>query len=328
MFRSFALAVTAALALGSTAKADVVFTGPGGPIPAFVGFDPSPGNTLNVGGVTAVNNFLTGSGSTDFTSFSQAQIIAAITSGGFANLPSGADYTAVFGITERVTGAAGIAGTGNAVATFGLAPTQTVNYFEIWQGGTASNNTTGQGFNGAGGATLVLAGTITSLTTTGNIVSNATTTPPLDQFGTNDYPGNNTTLINGSFSLSGNITSANAAYFGGANLVGTTFNITTNVADPFQQVNPSAAFLINTTSTAGSGVAPTAGAGLGTQATGAGIGSINGANGNSAQVQNDASIVFGPAGTNVPEPASLAVFGLMAGMGGLVYRRRAVKQAA
>jgi len=352
MFRSFALAAVAALALGSTAKADIVFTGPGGPIPGFVGFDPGPGNTLNVGGVQAVQNFITTPGGTAdtfmFQSYSQAQIVGAITQNGLVSLPSGADYTAVLGATERVTSVTGSA-VGNASATFGfvsaadyaaagsktsLGANPYVNYFEIWQGGTASNNLSGAGFNGQGGATLVLAGFLTDLTTTSNFTSNSNTIGALDQFptnsaGDNNYPGNNSILLNGGFTLSGIITAANPAYFGGANLIGSAFNITSNVAAPFAQVNPSAGFLLGTTNSGGIGGPTTAGVGLGANGLGAGIGTTNGSNGQSVQVQNDASVTFQLApGTQVPEPASLAVFGLMAGMGGLVYRRRSAKAAA
>jgi len=351
MFRSLALAAAVALALGSTAKADIVFTGPGGPIPNFVGFDPGPGNTLNVGGVQAVQNFINGQSGSNvmFQSYSQAQIVGAITTNGLVSLPSGADYTAVLGATERVTSVTGSA-VGNASATFGfVTPAQYaaagsstslganpyVNYFEIWQGGTASNNLSGAGFNGQGGATLVLAGILTDLTTTSNFTSNSNTIGALDQFptpapGDNNYPGNNSILLNGGFTVSGTITAANPAFFGGANLIGSAFNITSNVAAPFAQVNPSAGFLIGTTNTGGVGAPTTSGVGNGANGAGAGIGTINGSNGQSVRVQNDSSVTFQVApGTNsTPEPATLVVFGLRGGMGGLVYRRRNAKAAA
>jgi hypothetical protein len=360
--------MVATLGLAASARADVLFTGPGaGTGTTFGGFAFNPGNVLNVGGVQAIQNAIASEGGTGvittpvpnqgqftFQAYGQASVggVLSSTSGGLTfNLPTGQDYTFVFGTTERVTFVGGTA-PGTSSAFFGIVnPTGSatnpyagsvagpggtstaapyVNYFEVWQGGVGANNLNGTGFNDG---TRVLAGTFTGISQT-SAVANSGPAGNLDQFVNNDRGSYQSVGLNGSLTLNGVVTDTNTAYFNGQSLNGSTFNFTTNLSDPFSQTDPSGAFLTGSTTTA-TGVTPTtAGAGLPYPGAGnsgpgtTGIGGTNGLNGPSVQVQFQSTASFivnaTTGGPPTPEPATLAVFAGVMGIGGLVYRRRKV----
>jgi len=329
MFRSLALTAAAVLTFSATAKADPVtfFPGDGSSVPNFLGFDPAPGNILNVGAQQAILNFsLTGQPQT-FTSYGQATIPSVLVSGGGAAVGvSGANLTVVFGLTERVVGITGTPGAAGSTATFAITPGCPVNYFQVFQGGAPANNLAGTGFNDGN---LVLSGRFTNTLNIPTVTVTTANAGALDQFGTNNYP-NSTAGLTGAFTIQGNVDFLNPAYFS-AGTSAPTFIVSSQVVDPFNAVDPSAAFLIGTTLTGVAAVPVTAGAGLGTATGGlTTIGPVNAGdpttNGMSNQVQGDLNVSFvfveTPPGSRVPEPATLAVFGILAGVSGLSYRRR------
>src|SRR5262249_15051786 len=156
----------------------------------------------------------------------------------------------------------------------------------------------GTGFNGTA-AQLVMSGHFTAQGQAPGSTANSGTTGNLDQFGTDNYTSNDTVGSTGNTALLGTVDSVNSSYFTfatGETLVGSMVNvkISTQLQLPFISVNPSAHFLTGTTNTAVGGTPVLAGAGLGTQATGLGIGSVNGQNGNSVQDQQDANLAITP----------------------------------
>jgi len=331
MYRSFALAAAFALTAAAAQAGPVTFNDGTTSSNNWVGFDPAPGNVLNVGVVTAANNFVSGTGSTSYTAFGQANVAGLITGSGTIPLPGG--YTVVFGIPEKITAVTGPVGGLASSVQFTFDPTGSTNYFQFFKaGGTGGNDLNGTGFNTG---TLVLSGHFTAQGLAPGTFGNSGLAGALDQFLANNYPNNNTLGGTGNVALKGVVDFANPAFFTtspGETLVGATVNISTQLQLPFIAVDPSAAFLIGTTTTAVGATPTTSGAGLGTQTTGLGIGPING-NGAApnTQVQQDANVTVAPVAittSTVPEPVSLAVFAGVMGVGGLVYRRRTAKAAA
>lgn len=346
MFRKFALIAVASVAVSTTAKADPVTFQPFGNSSTQIsidGFDPAPGNILNVGVIDAANAFvgagynpITGTNSNSapgvfqFTAFGQASIASYLPAGGGVaqGLPAGTNLTAVFGSTERLIGFNGTIGGANAVATSVL-DAGAVNYFQLFAGNTGTNNFTGQGFNNG---TLILTGRLVGLTNPLVIASNNANAGALDQFGTNGYPNINTTGQSGNTGIVVDVESYDPNYFVlGSNQTFDNFVVSTQFNTPFNAVDPSSAFLVNSTNTALLAAVTTAGAGLGAGGTGAtAIGGLNGGppaqNGPGAiQVQGDGNFNLSVTTTpnQIPEPATLAVFAAVMGAGGLVYRRKA-----
>jgi len=353
MFRKFALAALVALGLGSTAKADLLFFAAGNGNPttnpsgaggiSIAGFDPAPGNILNVGIGTAAQAFTgagydpaTGNNTSanttpfQFTAYGQATIPSALSpvNGAPAIGLPGSNLTLVFGVTEQITNAKGPIGNTNSTVTTDLVKNGAVNYFQIFANNTGTNNLTGQGFNNG---TLILSGTLNSTINPLVVTNNNVNSGALDQFGTNQYLANQSSGASGGTTISVTGITLNPDFFRLVN--GETLNgllLSTQFVTPFSAVDPSAAFLIGTTNTAVGAPPVTSGAGLGTNPAGTGIGTVNGqppaaGGGASIQVQGDANLGFqlsGGGGQRVPEPASLAVFAGMMGIGGLVYRRR------
>lgn len=351
-----------ALAFGTRAQAAPVTFQPFGnntsQIAGFTGFDPQPGNVLNVGVQTAANNWIanggqssppygTGALSTQYTAFGQENTIVVTTTGGAMAIPAGANVKVVFGLTENVNGVTGTLGGTSSTVASNPVPTGAVNYLEIYAGGTPGNDLAGTGFNSA---TLILQAKFNAaLPSVGNpfpqsfTVSVVSGTPvPLDQNGPNNYPNNQTVTFTGSASpVTAVITAYNPNYFVTAptdTLIGSVIQFSSlGLADPFTIVDPSAAFLTLTTATALGGTPQTAGAGLGT-ASGlpTTLGLVNGgpAPPNGLGVQNAVDSSFGfnatplatTPGTAIPEidPSSIAGALTLLG-GGLLYltdRRR------
>jgi len=327
MYRSIALAAAFVLTAAAAQAGPVTFNDGTTFSSNWVGFDPAPGNVLNVGVVTAANNFVSGSGSTSYTAYGQANVAGLITSSGTIPLPGG--YTVVFGIPEKISAVTGPVGGLNSSVQFTFDPTGATNYFQFFKSG-GGNDLNGTNFNTG---TLVLSGHFTAQGAAPGTFGNSGLAGPLDQFLTNNYPNNNTLGGTGNVALKGIVDFANPAFLtpsAGETLVGAAVNISTQLQLPFIAVDPSAAFLIGTTATAVGASPVTSGAGLGASTGPLGIGPING-NGQApnTQVQQDANVVVTPTALpgQVPEPATLAVFAGVMGIGGLVYRRRTAKAA-
>jgi hypothetical protein len=309
------IAVVAALGASASAQAlDFTFdpTGTAGATGdiANVGIiDWAPGSAVAVGGITAINNFLSGSGSTGFTLYYQANLGTlqkADTTGLFLNGAGGDFFTAVIGFGETVTSVGA-----NSSATFALDTSNPVNFFTMYATGAQAANLTGAGF--ATGTPILQAHLVASPSSNFTVTS---TSPVLfDQGGGNgDQWGGQTSVTgSGASDLTFVVDSFNADYFPDLGslsaVIMTLFN--TSQVDPFNQVDPSQCFNTN------------AGACTGTDINTVGtLGTTNGnpaSGGTNFEFQADANQSI-----TVPEPGSVALLGLGLGLMGLrSIRRRA-----
>lgn len=238
-------------------------------------------------------------------------------------------WSYVFGFSETVTSAPV---TGERVFR-----TSTVagkaNFFQVWANGTTAADLSGKGFNGDGGATLLIAGTIADydpLTGIGQTsFDSSDSAGALDQFGVDNYAGYSSFTGTGGGKVNVKIETINDKYFlDGISLL--TLDLITDTFQnlPFLQVNPSSCFWDGSAyfSGAGNGIAD----GCGAAGDGGTISLLNG-DGGLAGGGNDAD----PAWTNtmfqtrattvlptgLPEPGTLALLGLGA-LGMLVRRRK------
>jgi hypothetical protein len=345
----------------SVAKAGIIFDANGAAAGGDVtidGIDWGVGNALAVGGNASIATFLATGGDssgpkvgtvqTPFKLFFQASM-ASTSLNGLINTPAGGvgRFSVVGAITEIVTAATGI-GAGNTV-TFDLAPVQTHNYFEIFYDPTPSqSDLLGTGYNGYAAlpaigafgtgtntglaanpdAIRVLGGTVTSalVSTFSSFGLNPTA---LDGVGTNNYNPLRTVSGGGLTTLDiiVNPVFVNPLFFRGDAIDDFTFS--TQAGVPFGtglSVNPSARFLTSSTTTA-VGVTPTiAGAGLGA----ASLGLLNGGNPVAADplLRGGPDFQFAVDGSSalsavaaIPEPTSIAVFGVFAGLAALRFNR-------
>ncbi|MBK8536168.1 MAG: hypothetical protein IPL59_14170 [Candidatus Competibacteraceae bacterium] len=156
------LAAALLAAFGATAPAWAVQTtftfdptgtpGVAGDIASVGIIDEAPGSALAVGGVTAVNNFVSNALlgtrlSTDFTLLYQANLSSMqfpSTLNAFSNGSGGDFFTIVAGFGEKVTNVTRVIGVD--VATFGWNSSAPVNFFAIYAQGALGNNLTGAGF--------------------------------------------------------------------------------------------------------------------------------------------------------------------------------------
>jgi hypothetical protein len=311
MKRKLICTALAALALTSASANAALFTfdptgtaGVAGDIQNIALIDQAPGNALAIGGVTAIQNFLSGQGPTGFTLTYQANLSNlqfADTSIAFSNGGGGDFFTFAAAFGERVISASGVPG--NAAFAFDAANPN--NYFKMYAGGAIADNLTGAGFVTP---TVILEGRVTSVTS-----SSFTLTNPnggnLDQSPNgNQFPGQLTVAGSGASDISIEITAVDNNYFPTLDLLNTIvfsfFN--TSQVDPFRQIDPSRCFT-NLTGTANCVVNPV-------------LGAVNGINGPDFQFQADANQSL-----LIPEPGSLALIGLgLFALGGL--RRRASQQ--
>ena len=237
-------------------------------------------------------------------------------------------WTYVFGFSEEVTTVAGTDRTFHTTTVAGQA-----NFFQIWANGTAATDLSGKGFNGGGGATLLISGTIadydpiTGIGQTSFDSSSVGIPGDLDQFGANNYSDYKSFQGTGGGKVNAKIDTVNDKYFlDGISLL--TLDLITDTFQnlPYLQVNPSSCFWDGSAyfSGAGNGIAD----GCGVAGDG---GTISLLNGNGGLAGNDSD----PAWTNtmfqtrattvlptgLPEPGTLALLGLGA-LGMLVRRRK------
>lgn len=260
--------------------------------------DWAPGNALAVGGNPATG--LTAG--TQFQLLYQANLglvsLGGVTQAG-AGLSGAQNFTAVAGVQETV-----LSNTGGS-ALFGMASApvaSSTNFFYIYAN-QLGNNLTGLNF-AQGTGTLVMSGHIVSIQSSNYSSLGATST--FDNFGTNNYPGITSLTGSGSTDMTVVIDSFDLSYFPTL-IAGKTFSfINTSQVTPFSQVDPSAAFSINGVTNGG---------------TASNIGPVNGVTqpgvNYNFQFQADANSSF----TQVPEPATLALFGLALGLAGFASRR-------
>jgi hypothetical protein len=289
--------LSAALAMPLIAQAELFTfdpTGTGaGPITQVALIDQAPGSALAEGGVTAINNFLAGAGSTNFTLHYQANLSAmqfADTSIAFSNGSGGNFFTFVAGFGETVVGASPYPGT----ASFQFDASNPVNFFNMYASNSIGNNLTGAGFTNG---TPILTAHIVAIPTSNFQVTNTSGTA-LDQSPNGDQWGGQQTVTGGGLSdITLVVDSVNSGYFPSLNPSSTItisfFN--SSQVDPFRQVDPSQCF-----NTDGSDC----GAGGGITALGT-LGAVNGTSGPNFIFQADGNQAF-----TVPEPASLALIGL------------------
>ncbi|MBN9123384.1 MAG: hypothetical protein BGO99_14845 [Nitrosospira sp. 56-18] len=268
--------------------------------------DQAPGSALAQGGVTAINNFLAGSGSTNFTLHYQANLSSiqfADTSIGFANGSGGNFFTFVAGFGETVVGADPFPGT----ASFKFDPTNPVNFFNMYATSTVGNNLTGTGF--ISGAPILSAHIVTVPTSNFQVTDPAPTN--LDNSPNGDQWGGQQSVTGGGVSdITLVVDSVNAGYFPSLTPASTiTISFFNNSqVDPFRQVDPSQCFNVTgSTCDGGGGIIS-----LGT------LGALNGGTvGPNFEFQADGTQSFA-----VPEPASLALIGLGLSLMGIFGKSR------
>lgn len=283
-------------------------TGGGGGTSGIAVIDQAPGNALAQGGITAINNFIAGSGDTGFTLYYQANLQAMTSEDGsiaFANGSNGNFFTFVSGFGETVVGASPFPGT----ASFAFDPANPVNFFNMYATSGVANSLTGNGFISGD---PILQARIVEVETS-NFQVTDTTPENLDQSGNGNQWGDQDTVTGGGVSdIVLIVDSFNAGYFpsltDGSQVTISFFN--NSQVTPFRQVDPSQCF-----NTPGGDC----GAGGGINSTGT-LGTVNGSNtggGSDFIFQADGNQSF-----TVPEPASLALIGLGLSCMGFLGRSR------
>lgn len=237
------------------------------------------------------------------------------------------EWTYVTGFRETVFDVTGSAGTGSA--TFNTIAGGN-NFFEIWYSntaGTLSNNLTGRNFNDG---VRILWGTVTPFdfndpNKLGQTTFTATTpvdtqgnllTPDLDQNGIDNYPAIDTITGQGGGRIGLQVVGWNSDFFLNMATGTIEMDFDTQLNLPFTKTDPSSCFWDGTQYVDGAG--PVAPANL-AQCQVNTLGPINGLTGPNEALMTDASTRL-----DVPEPLSLALFGIgLAAMGATSRRRKA-----
>jgi hypothetical protein len=289
------------------------------PIPDVNTFEWLPGNTLAVGGVAAINDFLgpdgiapgdpgdTGDGViTPFQAVSQSHLGGVLALSGQVDLPglngippdaSPFEITLVSSFAEKVTDVNNNIPDSGPKASFVYDSTSDLpNFFEIYfQDGTNASDLAGTGFNDG---TLILRAQVVAASSSFRVTGGGAGTP-LDNFGSDDYPEIDSVEGLGSTNINAEVTYFDPAFFPVAPLTLELTRFNANDALPFHEVDPSARFVF-----APDGAAPVlAGAG---ETEGMSIGSINGVDGPDIQLQDDANMSFTTA-EQPPPPGGLIV---------------------
>lgn len=312
-------ALMSALMITNTAAQPFLFnpngTGASGALTADL-IDQAPGNALAKGALTPNGNggFQPAAG-TNFELYYQANL-SVLKNGGsivFANGLNNSNYftfTAAAGevITSVTTPTAPDF---KQTANFALSANQLENFFRIYAATTLGNDLTGLGFTTS---TLIYEGRVTSETMSAFTVNGAIANQPLDQFGTNNYPGKTSVTGSGSSTFEVTTTYFNPGYFpslqNGALILS---NVNASTVTPFFQVNPSICFASRFVDCAVT----------------YNIGSNNFTSGPDFLLQTDANQTVSQATAvlPVPEPATPAVLALGLVVMGLLRAFRKNKQA-
>jgi len=253
------------------------------------------------------------------------------------------ELTAVARFDERITSVTMVhlgASAGSVIVEFEYVPT-TSEYLEIYFGSTATgtmnaSDLAGTGFNDGIRileADLLSAGFLSDFTVQRG---SALPVPPglpspaltqdLDKASVDNYVGIDSVIGGGNIKFSAQVVSFDSQFFVDVlSEIGFEVGTNGNLKLPFEEVDPSAAFLIDSNGTASGFVPVAAGAGnrfdpiLGIGTVNGGIPGIEGG-GNSIQFQADVNTSFIRQPNVVPEPATAAL-GLMA-LAGLALRGR------
>lgn len=287
-------------------------------------FDWQPGNALALNGNLSAESIGSTFASTTLVQAILGSAYNASDSSGFygLNAPGGPDLTYVISLPELITVDSS---TGVSLA-LDTSP-GTTNFFRIYQGGTVASDLLGTGFNGAGGAKLILDGTISLSTGSFKVVDTVGTSvpvSPLDQVSPNNYSGVYTMEGTGSTALLVNVAINNfdQDYFP-IGITALTLSFDTTLFNPFNKVNPSGQFWdgtdlvspkIGTLNGGNQTIANTLVPGLGLSVSCEGTGDCD------FQFQADASNDFTQ---TVPEPGTLVLLGIgLLGLGGGTLRGR------
>jgi hypothetical protein len=354
-----------ALAAGQPrAAASVYFdpmgTGSFGPT-TLLNLDWAPGSTLAQNGVTAVNNFAAGSGSTTFFDYYQAKLgTFGLTDGSIATMPGGTQLSVVMGMTEQVTALTGTPGGTGASATFHW-DSGPKNWLEIYYnptgGPTLSDTVAGSNFNQG---KLILRAQITGVNdTVFTVTAGGGTGSALDQDASGDWYRNKNTgtteittvMGNGSTTVTAQIDTTPTDYYGwdpnffkftdGNSYLNLTFIQNAGLDTPFLSTPPSSGFVDTANSGAmdSAGPLPNLDIGPGT-AFGTGmnpatdgpntVGAVNGLSGPDIVFQTDTNETFAQVDAAVPAPLAgpVGLLGLgVVVMGTFGHRARARRWA-
>ena len=192
-------------------------------------FDWLPDNALAQGSITT-GGIIT---NTPFNVFAQGKLGSFVMPGNVAVTPTVGEFTFIASFQEQAT-------LGGAAAAFTVLPGGSIRIF--FDPSTNSNQLAGTGYDDG---TLILRGVVAGGTGAFSDVTRLAPSifpnVPIDDFGTNDYPGVLTHQGNGSNTLNVDVTFADPNFFlTPVSNLAVDANDTGNLAAPFNQANPAA----------------------------------------------------------------------------------------